>query len=282
MYYPLPDGSYGYGIRDFVTIFLCSLIITSIRLVLSLTLSRTIPKHINICPSTLKKFIENSFYALYYIFAVLLELILLSRHKWFWFTSWPESVISMNLTYCSYETKLVYMIQMGFYLQGFFALFHESTKSKNDFSMMIIHHASTSLLLLTSYFGSRAVDYGTLVLFLHDVSDILLFVSKALNYLDLNYYANKGFSAFAILFFVCRLVLFPWLIGTLYRGSKYLDCRYPRLNVTFWGFPLFFLQLLHVKWFTMILRMVFEKLSHGKLTGDIRSPPREVEKSHVI
>ncbi|KAL0206931.1 hypothetical protein P9112_012642 [Eukaryota sp. TZLM1-RC] len=268
--YKLDHGMYGVGSLDLIEIVKFAVVIALCRFLLSFFIrsflrGRSYP---------LSKLTESSFYAIYYCFITVLQFTLLYPQRWFKPINWTDTVPLLRFNYTIYEVKLIYLIQIGFYLQGIIAVFRES-RNRRDFSMMITHHVSTSVLLLTSLYCSNATEYGTLVLFLHDFSDISLFVAKTLNYLSFNALANVVFVVFAVIFFFCRLIVFPWVIGVLPRGSTNLvltNGKSSLLHACFWGSPLLILQFLHIKWFLMIVQMVKRKKRDGKLKGDIRSP----------
>ncbi|KAL0224781.1 hypothetical protein RCL1_002693 [Eukaryota sp. TZLM3-RCL] len=212
---------YGFGVLDLLSILISGACVYTIRQIICHFLSLYAQRYnTNL---QVHKFTENGFYACFYVLLTTLELVLLGGNRWFW--HWVESVEGMNHYEYHYHVKILYIIQMGFYLQAFILLFSETSRSRNDFKMMIFHHTATSVLLLSSFYLSRAANYGCLVLFLHDISDIPLFASKALNYYGRNDLAVKGFSVFVVMFVVCRLILFPFLIATLILGAPLLNVR---------------------------------------------------------
>ena len=79
-------------------------------------------------------------------------------------------------------------------------------EKRKDFLVMLIHHILTLTLIIVSY-ATRYHKVGILVIFVHDVTDILLELTKCHVYLknrNKKYYAlneqmsNVGFVSFAI------------------------------------------------------------------------------------
>lgn len=54
------------------------------------------------------------------------------------------------------------------------------------------------------------VRVGTLVMAVHDISDIFLELAKCLNYMKKHALAEHVFTAFAIIFMVSRLIIYPF------------------------------------------------------------------------
>jgi hypothetical protein len=73
---------------------------------------------------------------------------------------------------------------------------------------MMIHHIVTIFLIVFSY-GANFIRVGSLVLLVHDASDVFLELAKLFNYAKCQTLCDIGFVIFAISFFVCRLILFP-------------------------------------------------------------------------
>lgn len=152
---------------------------------------------------------------------------------------------------------------------------------------MTIHHVVTIILLSVSYMLYQH-RIGTVVLIIHDLSDIFLEGSKTLNYFKFKKIVKVGFAIFAVAFFVTRLICLPlfvlYPIVKIYPANQYYSlyqCALPecksstslvQLNVRmFWLFFLGSLQALHVYWFALILKMVIKALITKKLDSDIRS-----------
>jgi len=167
-----------------------------------------------------------------------------------------------------------YMIELSFYWSLLFSI--ASDVKRKDFKEQIIHHVATIILISFSWFANY-IRAGTLIMALHDSSDYLLESAKMFNYAGWKNTCNNIFIVFAIVFIITRLVILPFWI---------LHCTvvYPlELYPAFFGYYFFnsmmgVLQLLHIFWAYLILRMA-HKFITGKLVEDERSDREETESS---
>jgi sphingoid base N-stearoyltransferase len=79
------------------------------------------------------------------------------------------------------DITLIYFIECGFYLHSVYATLFMDAKRK-DFLVMIIHHVLTMVLITVSY-ATRYHKIGLMVIFVHDITDILLEFTKCNVYL---------------------------------------------------------------------------------------------------
>ncbi|KAG7278116.1 hypothetical protein CRUP_019426, partial [Coryphaenoides rupestris] len=124
---------------------------------------------------------------------------------------------------------------------------------KQDFKEQIIHHLATLTLLAFSW----CVNYiriGTMVMLVHDTSDVLLESAKLFNYAKWERTCNALFVVFAIVFMVTRLIIFPfWLIHCTW---VYPVLHFPPFfGYYFFNVMLVVLLFLHIFWAYLILRM---------------------------
>ena len=91
--------------------------------------------------------------------------------------------------------KEMYCIQLGFH---FYSFIHQMfmRRSEKKYWEFVLHHTLTLFLILYSY-CTNLVNLGTLVLFLHDISDVALSFSRAYAYLKIK---NSHFSTFTYVF----------------------------------------------------------------------------------
>jgi len=156
----------------------------------------------------------------------------------------------------------------------------ETRKSYSDFWMMVIHHVLTITLILVVY--TRAdFNYCVSVAHLHDLSDIFLEFSKTINYLGYTKISNFTFLAFAIVFIVTRLFIFPvFHIAPFWTGkmdnvilkmkpNAILTEVYSKFDRFFIPTFLSVLCFLSVIWSIFILKMVWDLFTKGS-TSDIR------------
>mmetsp|Transcript_15119 Transcript_15119/g.33343 ORF Transcript_15119/g.33343 Transcript_15119/m.33343 type:complete len:172 (+) Transcript_15119:2-517(+) len=142
---------------------------------------------------------------------------------------------------------------------------------------MILHHLITITLIVMCY-PCNFFRAGSTILLVHDSADIFLEYGKCLNYIskvpEHKAWASRAtdvcFAFFATFFFVTRLVIFP-------RYCVYsLIFEAPSVFGMWGGFwPNFLLygtlQLLHVFWFVLILKMAYKIVTVGEVEKDVRS-----------
>lgn len=155
------------------------------------------------------------------------------------------------------EIHWIYFIECGFYLHSVYATIYMDTKRK-DFLVMLFHHFLTMTLLIVTY-GTRYQKVGLMVLFVHDITDILLEFTKCNVYLrkrngnvyDIHeYISNVFFVMFAITWFVFRLywyplkILYTSTVVSVYKAVPRGAGLYLFLNSLMW-----FLLCLNLYWF---------------------------------
>ncbi|XP_022136346.1 LAG1 longevity assurance homolog 2 [Momordica charantia] len=184
-----------------------------------------------------------------------------------YFRGWPNQKLQLPL-------KLFYMCQCGFYLYSIAALLIWETRRK-DFSVMMSHHVITVILIGYSYL-TRFFQIGSVILALHDASDVFMEAAKVFKYSEKELGASVFFGFFAISWLILRLIFFPfWVI----RATSYDLCEYLKLSdansrLIYYGFNTMLLMLLvfHIYWWLLICSMISRQLKNrGKVGEDIRS-----------
>ncbi|EHH29570.1 hypothetical protein EGK_10037 [Macaca mulatta] len=101
---------------------------------------------------------------------------------------------------------------------------------------------------------------------------------KMVNYTQYQHVCDALFLIFSLVFFYTRLVLFPTqILYTTYYES--LGNRGPFFGYYFCNGLLMLLQLLHVFWSCLILRMLCSFIKKGQMEKDIRSDVEESDSS---
>ncbi|XP_053741695.1 ceramide synthase 2 [Synchiropus splendidus] len=221
-------------------------------------------------PGVLKKFREASWRFVFYLSAVIGGVAALIDKEWFYdnrevWTGFPkQSMLESQYWY--------YILEMSFY--GSLLVSVTFDVKRKDFREQIIHHLAT-LVLLSFSWCVNYIRIGTLVMLVHDASDILLESAKLFNYAKWEKTCQALFVLFALVFMVTRLVIFPfWLI---YCTWVYPVQHYPAFfGYYFFNAMLLVLQCLHAFWAYLILRML-RKFLFGNLTRDERSDNEEEE-----
>ena len=157
---------------------------------------------------------------------------------------------------------LYYNISLAYFVNDFIFLFIMDRQS--DFIKMILHHTCTISLIIFSYITNYS-NIGSLVIFCHMESDILLHVTRFLLQTD-KPMSIVGFIGiiFTINFVYMRQFVFGEMIYTIY---KYITWKWGIITTTLWLF-LVFLYILHLHWSYILLSKTFELLTKKKRIVD--------------
>lgn len=217
--------------------------------------------------------ITESMWKLTYYASVEFCLLAITYHEpWFkditgYFRGWPDQELKFSL-------ELLYMCQCGFYIYSIAALLLWETRRK-DFSVMMSHHIITVFLIGYSYI-TRFFRIGSVVLAVHDASDVFLEGAKILKYSGKELGASVLFGMFAMSWLILRLVIFPfWVIRA--TSIHLLDALRPSEAFdmgVYYIFNTLLLNLLvfHIYWWILIFNMIMRQLKNrGQLGEDIRS-----------
>ncbi|CAK9143936.1 unnamed protein product [Ilex paraguariensis] len=233
----------------------------------------TIPLKLNKATrAKIAKCSESMWKLMYYATVEVCVLTITYHEPWFrdtkeYFRGWPDQEFRLSL-------KLIYMCQCGFYVYSIGALLIWETRRK-DFSVMMSHHLITVFLIAYSYM-TRFFRIGSVILALHDGSDVFLEAAKVFKYSEKELGASVCFGLFAISWFILRLILFPFL--AIKSSSIYL-CEVLRLSEVYHMFiyyvfntMLLTLLVFHIYWWILIYSMITKQLKNrGKVGEDIRS-----------
>ncbi|XP_010479451.1 PREDICTED: LAG1 longevity assurance homolog 2-like [Camelina sativa] len=166
------------------------------------------------------------------------------------------------------------MCQCGFYVYSVAALLAWETRRK-DFAVMMSHHIITIILIGSSYLVGF-FRIGSIILAIHDASDVFMESAKIFKYSGKELGASVCFGFFAISWFLLRLVYFPfWIIrATSWELLGYLDMTSVKGKMMYYAFNTMLLMLLvfHIYWWYLICAMIVRQLENrGKVGEDIRS-----------
>eukprot|EP00730_Choanoeca_flexa_P015592 TRINITY_DN7193_c0_g1_i1.p1 TRINITY_DN7193_c0_g1~~TRINITY_DN7193_c0_g1_i1.p1 ORF type:complete len:403 (+),score=78.67 TRINITY_DN7193_c0_g1_i1:1143-2351(+) len=167
----------------------------------------------------------------------------------------------------SLQEEAYYVIELAFYIGGVFVhVFID--KPLKDFYVMLFHHIITICLILFSYLmGHHRI--GILVLLCHDVSDVFLDYAKCLHYLDFDILSTVTFVNLLVSWCYYRLYLFPFVVikSAMFESAAVVEqegtgpVKYHAMFVAF----LCMLQVLHVYWFYLMVKIAARKLTDGDL-----------------
>ncbi|EFH66929.1 hypothetical protein ARALYDRAFT_890127 [Arabidopsis lyrata subsp. lyrata] len=181
------------------------------------------------------------------------------------------------------KMKGMYMFVGGLNVYAFFALFFWETR-RSDFKVMLVHHIVTSFLIILSYVF-RFARIGSVILALHEISDVFLEIGKMCKYSGAEAMTSVSFVLFFLSWTALRLIYYPfWILwSTSYESIKvkmeYWDKKNlmetgPNLMVFYYVFNtlLYCLQILHIYWWILIYRVLISQIrAKGKVAKDIRS-----------
>ncbi|CAK9184221.1 unnamed protein product [Ilex paraguariensis] len=140
---------------------------------------------------------------------------------------------------------------------------------------MMSHHIITVFLIGYSYITSF-FRIGSVILALHDASDVFLEAAKVFKYSEKELGASIFFGLFALSWLILRLIFFPfWII----KSSSYHLCQFLRLSEVYhmslyyiFNTMLLTLLVFHIYWWILIYSMIMRQLNNrGKVGEDIRS-----------
>ncbi|CAN8266552.1 unnamed protein product [Cochlearia groenlandica] len=266
----------------------------------------------------IRKFKESAWKCVYYLSAELLALSVTYNEPWFTNTLyfwigpddqlWPNQQMKTKL-------KFLYMYTAGFYTYSIFALVFWETR-RSDFGVSMGHHIITVILIVFSYI-CRLSRAGSMILALHDASDVFLEVGKMSKYSGAESIASFSFVLFALSWVVLRLVYYPfWILWSTrfvclfvyirfvllllllkkwFLMCDYLYCSYQIIMtldkekhpiegpIYYYMFNtlLYCLLVLHIFWWVLIYRMLVKQVQdRGKLSDDVRSDSESEEDEH--
>ncbi|KAL8138731.1 hypothetical protein V2J09_004732 [Rumex salicifolius] len=227
----------------------------------------------------LRKFKESAWKCVYFLSAEILALSVTYNEPWFTNTKnfwvgpgdqiWPDQKMKLKL-------KGLYMYAAGFYTYSIFALIFWETR-RSDFGVSMGHHVATVILVLLSYIA-RFARGGSIVLALHDASDVFLEVGKMSKYSGAERLASFAFILFVLSWILLRLTYYPfWILwSTSYEVVLTLDMeKHPLIGPIYYyifNTLLYCLLVLHIFWWILMYRMLVKQVkARGQVSEDVRS-----------
>ncbi|CAL9041682.1 ASC1-like protein 1 [Musa acuminata AAA Group] len=226
----------------------------------------------------INKFKESAWKFVYFLSGELLALSVTYNEPWFTNTRyfwmgpgdqvWPDQKTKLKL-------KAVYMYVAGFYTYSIFALAFWETR-RSDFGVSMAHHMATVVLIVLSYIF-RFARVGSVVLAIHDASDVFMETAKMSKYGGYEMLANVAFLLYVVSWIILRLTYFPfWILrSTSYEVLLNLDKEKHKFEgpIYYYVFNtlLFSLLVLHIYWWILMFRMLVKQIQSGQLGEDIRS-----------
>lgn len=162
------------------------------------------------------------------------------------------------------EIRRLYLTAIGYHLSEVAMLLVE-TKAP-DFWEMLLHHIITCSLMGFSYILNY-IRLGSLVLFLHGLTDVPLYFSKAVTDTPYNTLIALSYLTLVASYLVLRIVIYPlYMMHSAWVESKEEVPHDQLLGWEFLNFAMFALFTLHMYWFGLIVKI---GLNFGR-TGEAR------------
>ena len=145
-----------------------------------------------------------------------------------------------------------------------------SPTCRGDFREMAIHHVVTNMLILGSSY-CRFTRIGSMLLLLHDISDVPVDLSKLANFMKWKITTIICFISILVLWLITRLGILPFVIWkTIHFDSKILYMEGPldrrHFDIYCRGFEILVscLIALHFFWFTILIRIGYRLVTNGE------------------
>ena len=149
-----------------------------------------------------------------------------------------------------YYIREYFMIQLGYHLHSL--IVHVTSKIRNDFMEMLLHHTLTVMLVSLAYLMNY-LPMSLLILYSHDISDTFVCFSRALVDTNFKWTAFGCYLCLISSWFYTRLIIFPF---DLIRISCYANPMIHEMyGIGILGAMVHVLVVLHVYWFILLINM---------------------------
>lgn len=216
----------------------------------------------------LTKFSESAWQMVFYSTSFAYGMVIMWNKAYFWDTKeiwrgWPEHHVTTDVYW-------YYMVELGYYWTALATVFSD-TKRK-DFREMLLHHLVTIVLMVFSW-SLNFARVGALILVLHDAVDPVFHLAKIGSYTKIRSISDPAFVLFMAVWFVTRLVLYPFRI--VYSNLVELEAACG-ISPALRGLQgcLLVLQILHVIWSYFIVKVALRVVFKGN-RQDSRSDSEE-------
>jgi len=216
-------------------------------------------------PSVVKKFSEGMWRLTFYFAASIYgwRVVLWDKPH---LTDPLQSLIDYPNHPVTTEEWWYYNIELGFYVS--LVITQVIDTKRKDFWQMFVHHIVTIALLVLSW-SCNFHRMGCMVLAIHDIADVPMEGAKLAKYCNRQRLADLLFAIFTVTWIYTRCYVLPTRV-IYYTSYKALDFIpiFPAYYV-FNGL-LCLLQLLHICWTVLIVRIIFDALKNDGMR-DLRS-----------
>jgi len=182
--------------------------------------------------------------------------------------------------------KFYYLASLGYHMMSTFKHMYDSWfLVKKDFLEMLLHHILTMGLFMFSYM-INLTKVGSLVMFLHDIADVPIALLKSV--IETTFkkaIIPIGSGWLPIAWFYTRLWVFPQLIYHCFLVHP-IPMIFPNMNleghrdallshihpmILFHALFLSCLFLLHIYWFSQLVKGIYKSLRSGFDSKDVHS-----------
>jgi TLC domain len=177
--------------------------------------------------------------------------------------AWTQREMPMDADF-----KFFYLLYAARFLGDWVSLFFES-RQVDAFVAAFVHHAVTlGLVLGSAHVGHTR--YGGIIMFFFDWADIPLLCAKACKYLShhpqdsFQYFANRLFEVFAVLFFATRCVYYNYVVY-----AAWMDLSNDWVNRSC-QYLLLALVALQTYWMGLIVKAAVRISNNGGVAEDER------------
>ncbi|XP_033762714.1 ceramide synthase 5-like [Pecten maximus] len=220
-------------------------------------------------PGRMKKFRECSWHFLFYSSSFFSGLYVLWDKQYLWDSK--HCWIDYRHQHVPNDVFWFYTIELAFYWNLVFMVL--SDHKRKDSNQMFLHHVVTISLIYFS-FASNMIRIGMLVLVVHDSVDLWMAGAKMANYLKKETLTDTMFGVFFIVWLYTRLYVYPFRVVW---SASIQSLHYNPIWPAYWLLNglLWVLQVLHIIWTVMILRIFVNKFTGEKKIKDVRSDTEE-------
>eukprot|EP00968_Pinguiococcus_pyrenoidosus_P013635 scaffold1237_cov243-Pinguiococcus_pyrenoidosus.AAC.19 len=226
----------------------------------------------------LEKMAQSVMEALFYGGSFVVGVAVVSSEPWvFTPQEWFQDGRLLNRRVLSWY----YVTYASRYLQGLVSVMLEHRRK--DFFEMVLHHVVTLLLIYLS-FAYDEMRIGAVIMVLFDPADVPLHIAKVFKYADdntntLQSTADAFFVAFAVVFIVSRMIIYPYMIAESFSYALFHlpPERNPGVLETSLLLWITVLWLINCYWGFLILKIGYNIFVKGVPGDDIRSDDEDDE-----
>ena len=180
------------------------------------------------------------------------------------------------------ELEVFFMIQLGVHVLSVFEMVVIKRKSERKYYEYLLHHFLAASLILFSMTCNEIIA-GTIILIVHDFSDIFLASCRAVFDIKL---PNKNFIAVPLvvitlfMWIYMRIIVFPFcLLANVYINKPSVHDEwhmiyYPYMYLLLMAFVLFGM---HIYWTYFILKSIVNSLNKGDAVNSHEKPSNKLK-----